>query len=71
MKEKIEAAVWGSFIADALALGVHWVYNTRVIDKKFGRVDGYQDPLTSYHKGKKGWVNRPISGTRCWFCWNP
>jgi ADP-ribosylglycohydrolase len=53
MKEKIEAAVWGSFIADALALGVHWVYNTRVIDKKFGRVDGYQDPLTSYHKGKK------------------
>ena len=53
MKDKIKAAVLGSFIADALALGVHWVYNTRVIDKKFGRVDGYLDPLTSYHKGKR------------------
>jgi ADP-ribosylglycohydrolase len=47
------AAVWGAFVADALALGVHWVYNTGVIDKKFGRVEGYHDPLTSYHKGKK------------------
>jgi ADP-ribosylglycohydrolase len=46
------AAVWGAFAADALSLGVHWVYNTRVIDKKFGRVDTYHDPLTSYHKGK-------------------
>jgi len=43
----------GAFVADALSLGVHWVYNTRVIDKKFGRVDGYLDPLTSYHTGKK------------------
>ena len=24
-----------------------------VIDKKFGKIDGYHDPLTSYHKGKK------------------
>jgi ADP-ribosylglycohydrolase len=53
MKDNIKAVVWGSFIADALALGVHWVYNTRVIDKKFGRVEGYLDPMTSYHKGKK------------------
>jgi len=53
MKDKIKAAVWGSFIADALALGVHWVYNTRVIDKKFGRVEGYLDPMTSYHKSKR------------------
>ena len=45
--------ILGSFIADALSLGVHWVYNTNVIDKKFGRVDGYLDPLTSHHKGKK------------------
>jgi len=53
MKDKIKAAVLGSFIADALALGVHWVYNTRVIDKKFGRIDGYLNPLTSFHKGKR------------------
>lgn len=48
-----KAAVVGAFAADALSLGVHWVYNTGVIDKKYGRVEGYYDPLTSYHKGKK------------------
>lgn len=47
-----KAAVVGAFVADALSLGVHWVYNTGVIDKKFGRVERYFDPLTSYHKGK-------------------
>ena len=53
MKNRIRAMILGSFAADALSLGVHWVYNTNVIDKKFGRVDGYLDPLTSHHKGKK------------------
>ncbi|MBC2743481.1 MAG: ADP-ribosylglycohydrolase family protein [Desulfosarcina sp.] len=53
MTENRKAAVLGAFVADALSLGVHWVYNTRVIDKKFGRVEKYYDPLTSYHKGKK------------------
>lgn len=52
MKDITRAMVMGSFVADALSLGVHWVYNTRVIDKKFGRVETYYDPLTSYHKGK-------------------
>ena len=53
MNDRIKGAVLGSFVADALALGVHWVYNTHVIDRKFGRFDSYSDPLTSYHKGKK------------------
>jgi len=53
MITKRQAAVWGAFVADALSLGVHWVYNTGVIDKKFGRVEHYHDPLTSFHKGKK------------------
>lgn len=48
-----KAAVLGAFVADALSLGAHWVYNTGVIDKKFGKVDRYHDPLTSYHTGKK------------------
>ena len=38
MKEKPQAMVLASFAADSLALGVHWIYNPRVIDKKFGRV---------------------------------
>ena len=53
MTDNRQAAVIGAFVADALSLGVHWVYNTGVIDKKFGRVERYYDPLTSYHKGKK------------------
>jgi len=53
MMAKRQAAVWGAFVADALSLGVHWVYNTGVIDKKIGRVEGYHDPLTSFHKGKR------------------
>jgi ADP-ribosylglycohydrolase len=53
MKDRVDAMILASFVADALSLGVHWVYNTNVIDKKFGRVDDYLDPLTSFHKGKK------------------
>ncbi len=53
MTENYKAAVWGAFVSDALSLGVHWVYNTGVIDKKFGRVERYHDPLASYHKGKQ------------------
>jgi len=53
MEDKVKAALWGSFVADALALGSHWVYNANVIDKKFGVVDRYYNPLTSYHKGKQ------------------
>lgn len=44
--------LYSVFAADALSLGSHWVYNTRVIDKKFGRPDNFEAPLTSYHKGK-------------------
>jgi ADP-ribosylglycohydrolase len=53
MNSKLKAMVLGAFVGDALALGPHWVYNTNVIDKKYGRVEHYLDPLASYHKGKK------------------
>ncbi len=53
MKEKEKGMVLGSFVGDAMALGPHWVYNTNVIDKKFGRVEQYLDPLASYHKDKQ------------------
>ena len=53
MEKNRKGMIFGSFMGDALALGPHWVYNTHVIDKKFGRVQQYLDPLTSYHAGKK------------------
>jgi ADP-ribosylglycohydrolase len=53
MKEKPKAMVLASFAADSLALGVHWIYNTRVIDKKFDRVDHFINPeRPTYHPTK-------------------
>ena len=53
MNKNNKGMLLGSFVGDALALGPHWVYNTNVIDKKFGRVESYFAPLVSYHAGKK------------------
>lgn len=53
MTEKTDALLLASFAADALALGGHWVYNTHAIDRKYGRMERYHNPLTSYHTGKK------------------
>jgi ADP-ribosylglycohydrolase len=53
MKEKIKAMVLASFAADALSLGVHWIYNTHVIDKKYGRVEHFLKPqYPTYHPNK-------------------
>src|SRR5210317_1846676 len=53
MNDKAPAMVLGSFAADALSLGVHWVYNTNVIDKKWGRVENYIKPeRPTYHPTK-------------------
>lgn len=54
MNEKIKAAILTSFAADSLALGVHWIYNTHVIDKKLGRVETLLKPeIASFHRGKE------------------
>jgi len=53
MNEKARAMVLASFVADALSLGVHWIYNTSVIDKKWGRVENYIKPeRPTYHPNK-------------------
>ena len=49
-----KAMVVAAFAADALALGGHWVYNAPVIEKKYGRLDRYENPLgRSYHPTKE------------------
>lgn len=54
MAKKIKEAIMASFIADALALGVHWVYDTGAIKGKYGRLDKMIDPeLAPYHKNRK------------------
>jgi ADP-ribosylglycohydrolase len=53
MSDKAKAMVLASFAADALSLGVHWIYNTNVIDKKWGRVENYIKPeRPTYHATK-------------------
>jgi ADP-ribosylglycohydrolase len=47
------AIVLASLTADALALGAHWIYDTRQIDARIGRVDTLRAPLpNSFHKTK-------------------
>ena len=53
MHDKPKAMVLASFAADSLALGVHWIYNTGVIDKKFGQVERFIKPeRPTYHPTK-------------------
>jgi ADP-ribosylglycohydrolase len=53
MNDNARAMVLASFAADALSLGVHWVYNTNVIDKKWGTVENYIKPeRPTYHPAK-------------------
>ncbi len=53
MNANARAMLLASFAGDALSLGVHWVYNTNVIDKKWGRVENYIKPeRPTYHPTK-------------------
>lgn len=55
MEDKARAAVMGGFVADALSLGAHWIYDTDRIDREIGRVEQLlAPPVNSFHptKGK-------------------
>jgi ADP-ribosylglycohydrolase len=53
MTTQATAMVLASFVADSLALGAHWIYDTAEIDRRMGRVDHLLAPLPdSYHAGK-------------------
>lgn len=53
MTDRSYAMVLGSFVADALALGVHWIYDPELIRQRYGRVESLMAPSKdSYHAGK-------------------
>jgi ADP-ribosylglycohydrolase len=53
MKDNAKAMVMAAFAGDSLALGVHWIYDTRAIAENFGRVDHLLPPgPNSYHATK-------------------
>jgi hypothetical protein len=62
MREKPKAMLFASLAADSLALGVHWIYNTNVIDKKFGRVE--TNPYVQLTIQPKCSANSPITGIK-------
>ena len=54
MKQKVKDAVMASFIADALSLGVHWVYDAAAIKDRYGRLETMVAPeLAPYHSAKE------------------
>jgi ADP-ribosylglycohydrolase len=54
MGENRYAAVWAAFAADALSLGVHWMYDPEQIQSSKGRVESFSDPgPDSFHKNRK------------------
>lgn len=54
MKSNAEAMVLASFAADSLALGVHWIYDTKRIAMEFGRVGDLLPPEPGgYHPTKQ------------------
>ena len=53
-EDKKVGLLYGSFCADALSLGVHWIYDTKELAQKHGRVNEYKAPGTdSYHPNKQ------------------
>lgn len=43
-KQRAAAALYGLFIGDALAMPVHWYYNTSALEKDYGQVKTYMAP---------------------------
>ena len=50
MQSKIKAALYGMYIGDALAMPVHWYYDTRRIKKDFGEggIQKYEAPVKHF-----------------------
>lgn len=48
------AMVLASLVADSLALGAHWIYDTDEIDRRIGRIDDLRPPLPDSFHATKG-----------------
>eukprot|EP00898_Chlorokybus_atmophyticus_P006429 jgi/Chlat1/6788/Chrsp51S00505 len=49
--DRVRGALWGMFIADALAMPVHWYYNVDALRRDYGTVNKYMAPK-EFHPGK-------------------
>ena len=54
LKDRKSGLLYGSYCAEALSLGVHWIYDLNELAQKHGRVTHYKAPgPDSYHPHKK------------------
>ena len=54
LKDRQTGLLYGSYCADALSLGVHWIYDSNELAQKHGRVSHYKAPgADSYHPHKQ------------------
>ncbi len=44
MKSSYEQAMKGALVADALAMPVHWYYDTEALDRDYGKVERFMEP---------------------------
>jgi len=52
-KNRLAGMLLGSFVAESLSLGVHWIYDPELLAQKFGYVRSYHGPgPDSYHPSK-------------------
>ncbi len=54
-ESRLTAAVWGQFLGDAAALGVHWIYDLKEMAARYrGGIRGFEKPVPGhYHAGKE------------------
>lgn len=43
-EERLQGALYGLFLGDALAMPVHWYYDTAALERDYGRVSGFVAP---------------------------
>ncbi len=48
MKGRGKAALLGMLVADAVAMPVHWFYDTRVLLSEYGRITEYVAPKDTF-----------------------
>ncbi|MFL2938381.1 MAG: hypothetical protein ACJZ7A_04715 [Opitutales bacterium] len=67
LKDRQTGLLYGSYCADALSLGVHWIYDTDELTQKHGRITHYKAPgaILTIHISKRGirdmWVIKPYA----------
>ncbi|HSN65602.1 MAG TPA: ADP-ribosylglycohydrolase family protein [Fusibacter sp.] len=52
--ERLKGMLFGAFVGDAYALGLHWVYDTDKVKQEIDKLEGYISPSKdSFHSGKR------------------